>query len=449
MGGEPAGESSGRRQASDEANGLAEVGGDLFGPILRGVSGAADGLEVPAKEGVKEVEDEHRHEPEDQDGIEGVFVDVIGMPVVDQGVEAAFVFDGPSPMAQAKDAFGAQAGLRDGGAPYPFGDLLLLPAVALPADGGALQAPHDAHGPVDVLPTAEALDVPAFAPGLAAPEDRRGQAVEKGARVFHQVAALVLQDGDDLLAAARDEVEEIGAQIQPVRHDDIEGPRVLAQDPLQEPDRAGDLVLAGALHLAVERQTFPAAQERRRHEAVVILYPLSFRRVDRPPQTVRAAPKEARRGFVPVEDQPGPAAEECRQRFVALPAGIDRAQDATHVLAIEGVHHAADRPRTGQVAAEQGRPPALAAGLAQAVQAAQTQEAHDHHRAQHPDRRNPRLPPALPTLRALPDARQQRVQIEHFPCVRPQPAKDDQPLRRRTFASYTPESLSRSSRASP
>ena len=59
-------------------------------------------MDVPEIEGMKEVERQHRHEPEVQDRSGRVLVDVIGVPLVDGFVES-LVFDVPSRVTESYD----------------------------------------------------------------------------------------------------------------------------------------------------------------------------------------------------------------------------------------------------------------------------------------------------------------------------------------------------------
>jgi len=57
-------------------------------------------LQVAVIERVEEVEGEHRHEPEGQDGVGAVFVDVIGVPTIDGFVESK-ILDVPAACPRA------------------------------------------------------------------------------------------------------------------------------------------------------------------------------------------------------------------------------------------------------------------------------------------------------------------------------------------------------------
>ena len=76
-----------------------QVGGDQLGPEDLGLALACGGLDIPRQEGVKDVVSEEGHEQKALDGGGVMLEDVIGVPWVDQLVEA-IILDIPSLVAQ-------------------------------------------------------------------------------------------------------------------------------------------------------------------------------------------------------------------------------------------------------------------------------------------------------------------------------------------------------------
>jgi hypothetical protein len=76
--------------------------------MLSVVTAAVGGLEVATVEGVEEVESQHRHQTENQDGGGMVLVDMVGGPAVGSLVEA-LILDAPASMAEADERRGAGA----------------------------------------------------------------------------------------------------------------------------------------------------------------------------------------------------------------------------------------------------------------------------------------------------------------------------------------------------
>ena len=76
-----------------------QFGGDKFGPEDLGLALACGGLHIPRQEGMKDVVSEKGHEQKALDGGGVMLEDVIGVPLVDQLVEA-IILDIPSLVAQ-------------------------------------------------------------------------------------------------------------------------------------------------------------------------------------------------------------------------------------------------------------------------------------------------------------------------------------------------------------
>ena len=60
---------------------------------------------------MKKIVSEHGHQPEEKNGIGGMLVDVVGMPMGDQFVECD-IFDAPTPMRYGNKLFGGKQTLR-------------------------------------------------------------------------------------------------------------------------------------------------------------------------------------------------------------------------------------------------------------------------------------------------------------------------------------------------
>ena len=145
-----------RRYTADRG---VESGGDEAGEVVVGPAAPPLGFDVAFQEDVEEVVDYEQQQQEDEDGGGGVLVAVVGVPVVDEFVEA-LVFDAPALVPDVHDAGGACFACRQAGGPYPFGGGLLDLAGELAAHADRLQASHDADRLAQLRPRLEAADVP-------------------------------------------------------------------------------------------------------------------------------------------------------------------------------------------------------------------------------------------------------------------------------------------------
>ena len=119
-----------------------KLGGETASDVLEGVALPDLRFQVAMAEGVEEIEGQHRHEPEVQDGLGAVLVDVIGMPSIDGFVEP-LVFDIPACVPQDDDSLmGCPLGCA-GGRPHPVGFLGFFAAIDLSADLPSLSAADD------------------------------------------------------------------------------------------------------------------------------------------------------------------------------------------------------------------------------------------------------------------------------------------------------------------
>ena len=90
------------------------------------------------------------------------------------------------------------------------------------------------HRLIDQRPAREALDVPALALTIVPPQHHRRRLVKEAAGVGIQVATFVLQHGNHVFALAEDVVEHGAVGIQRIAEDDVKGPRIGGDHPVQQ-----------------------------------------------------------------------------------------------------------------------------------------------------------------------------------------------------------------------
>ena len=116
-----------------------ELTGKTSSDVLVSGLGLERGLQVAMVESVEEVEGHHRHEPEGQDRVGAVLVDVIGMPTVDGFVEAT-ILDIPPGMPEGDNRRGGGSMGRAGGHPEPLGEQFFVLAIDLSTHSASFPA---------------------------------------------------------------------------------------------------------------------------------------------------------------------------------------------------------------------------------------------------------------------------------------------------------------------
>ena len=164
------------------------------------------GFECAADPDVEQVVGQKQQKQDGGDGVYVVVVDVVGVPLVDQFVEA-LVFYVPPPVADSHYGMGVDFLFREAGGPEPFGNGGLLFFVSLAADRGGFQALHYAHGVAQLWPRQKSFDVMATALFAVVVKDDWLFIVEfeQAAKVFNQFAVFVFKYRNEVFVVLQNE----------------------------------------------------------------------------------------------------------------------------------------------------------------------------------------------------------------------------------------------------
>ena len=253
----------------------------------------------------------------------------------------SFVFDLPTVVADGHHRLGPRPPGRERGHPDPLRLHRCVLSRQLPANRACLETAHHAHRPLDLRPTREAFDVPQGELAFASTDLHRRGLFEKASSILQQVAAVVFQHGQGVLALVQDVVEEPAVGVQRVPDDHVEGAGIAFQHPSQQTDRRGDLVFSRPDRLGVQQQLMVAPQQLKRHVAVVILRAVPRSRVNHSLQTSVAPTLVGRVGLMPVQHRDHQPVGRGPQRLTLFASRIDLVD---HPPNLRHARHSTDTP---------------------------------------------------------------------------------------------------------
>jgi hypothetical protein len=262
---------------------------------------------------------------------------------------------------------------------------------ALASDGGGLDGTRHANGMSELPPGGEPLDVPPQRLGALFPMGDGLDLAEEASCVDEQVAVLVLEDGEEVLAVVQDEPPQRGVEVKGIAEDEVEGARIVGQGSVQEAFGGGRFVLAGPLRLDVHQQHPVLVEQEGQDVAVVVLDAVPCLEVDGSLRALWTGAEETAVALVAVEDERPEAVGRRLQGLLASAERVVLAEHLAHVVGLDHGGHGTQVVRTVHVSPEPATRIPPGALLSDSIEAAQACPQHQHVALEHTDRRNARL----------------------------------------------------------
>ncbi len=189
-------------------------------------------FEIQREEGVKDIAGQEGDQQEALDGVGIVLIDVVGMPAVDQFVEA-MILDIPSLVAEADGPFGGDKLDGKRGHPDPVAGLRIVFAVELPAHGMRFQRTDDSHRSIYLRPGKQVRKVPPQTLTDRKEPCRGEKLSEQTGRILIEVALFILEYCEGVFAASQRKLKNGAVAIERIGKDQIERARIRTDHPLQ------------------------------------------------------------------------------------------------------------------------------------------------------------------------------------------------------------------------
>ena len=174
-------------------------------------------------------------------------------------------------MTESDDAFGRYSPGGKRGDPGPVAGQSFLFVIELPADGARFQGANDANGNLYLRPGRQARKIPPLTTAVPDIARDRRKSSELSGGILIQMTAVVFQHGQQVFIVSQQEVEERCGRVERVGENNIESVRIGDQNPGQQPQSGGDLVLVRLLRFGIQQQANRRNGHRRWPEALELV----------------------------------------------------------------------------------------------------------------------------------------------------------------------------------
>jgi len=202
-----------------------KIGGNESSPEDLGFSLSRGRFHIQCQKSMKEVISEEGHEQKTLDGAGVVLVDMIGVPFLDQLLEA-IVLNIPSLVAQTDDLLDENFGRGKRRHPDPVTALRIVPLVELPAYRVGFQRTNDAHGSMHLWPREQVRKIPPAALARSVATRLRRYVAEQSRHILIQIASFILENDQRVFAMSQEKIEKRRLGVECVGQHQSKGARI-------------------------------------------------------------------------------------------------------------------------------------------------------------------------------------------------------------------------------